>query len=67
VTLVGATSFFLGSSGGWPLVLLGLTVSLVLAAGAAVLLVLGRRIGPHDPIALGPAIVGGALIAAVMP
>jgi leader peptidase (prepilin peptidase)/N-methyltransferase len=49
------------------MVLLGLTVALVLAAIAAVLLVLSRRIGPHDPIALGPAIIGGALIAAVLP
>jgi leader peptidase (prepilin peptidase) / N-methyltransferase len=67
VTLAGTTSFFLGSSGGWPMVLLGLTMALVFAAVAAALLVLGRRIGPHDPIALGPAIIGSALIAAVMP
>ncbi|WP_146175169.1 hypothetical protein [Umezawaea tangerina] len=66
VLLVGTTSFYLGLNG-WSAVALGLVLSLVLAAAAAALLVLVRRVGPGDPIALGPAIIGGALLVAAFP
>lgn len=62
VMLLGATSLYLGWSG-WSTLVLGLTCALVAAALVALLLVLGRRIGPRDPIAFAPAIVGGALVA----
>ncbi len=66
VMLLGTTSLYLGWSG-WSTVVIGLTCALVAAALVGALLVLGRRIGPHDPIALAPAIIGGALIAITLP
>jgi leader peptidase (prepilin peptidase)/N-methyltransferase len=66
VMLLGVTSLYLGWSG-WSTLVVGLTCALVAAALVALLLVLSRRLGPRDPIALAPAIIGGALIALILP
>jgi leader peptidase (prepilin peptidase)/N-methyltransferase len=66
VSLYGAVGLYLGWAG-WHQVLLGLGLSLLLAATTAVLLVAGHRISVRDQFAMGPAIIGGALIALVLP
>jgi leader peptidase (prepilin peptidase) / N-methyltransferase len=66
VALIGAVGLYLGWVN-WPRVVLGLLVALVLAGTAATVLLAARRIGSGQPLAMGPAIVGGALIALSFP
>lgn len=66
VALIGAVGLYLGWVN-WPRVVLGLLVALLLAGVAATVLLATRRIGSGEPLAMGPAIVGGALIALSLP
>ncbi|MCC8245040.1 prepilin peptidase [Saccharothrix luteola] len=66
VALIGAVGLYLGWVN-WPRVVLGLLVALVLAGVTATVLLAARRIGSGEPLAMGPAIVGGALIALSLP
>ncbi|RKT69471.1 leader peptidase (prepilin peptidase)/N-methyltransferase [Saccharothrix variisporea] len=59
--LLAAVGLYLGHAG-WDQVARGLVTAIGLAGGTSLALVLLRRISTRDPIAVGPAILGGALI-----
>ncbi len=63
VALLGAVGLYLGWVG-WQQVVLGLLYTVMSAGLVAVLLVAGHRIS-REPLAVGPAIVGGTVLAVV--
>jgi leader peptidase (prepilin peptidase)/N-methyltransferase len=64
VKLLGAVAPYLGWVG-WPHLLRGVLLALVLGAAAGTVLLITRRISRTDRLAFGPAIVGGAVLALV--
>ncbi|MGI5506458.1 prepilin peptidase [Lentzea sp. CA-135723] len=60
VTLATALALYLGWFG-WASVFLGLTVGLLAASFVMRMLLIAKRVGRHDPVALGPALLGGAV------
>jgi leader peptidase (prepilin peptidase)/N-methyltransferase len=60
VTLATTLALFLGSCG-WPYVALGLIAGLTAGGLVTRVLLALRRIGPRDPVALGPALLVGAV------
>lgn len=60
VTLATTLALFLGSRG-WLCVALGLITGLMVAGLVTPTLLILRRIGRHDPVALGPALLAGAV------
>lgn len=66
VRLLAAVSLFLGWLG-WHKVGVGLLLALLLASVSAGLLVVFRRLGVHDPVALGPSVLGGVFVALLLP
>lgn len=66
VTLATALALLLGWRG-WPYVALGLMAGLMVAGAATRTLLVLRRIRRHDPIALGPALLVGAVYAMLQP
>ncbi|WP_309114725.1 prepilin peptidase [Saccharothrix sp.] len=60
--LLAAVGLYLGKAG-WEQLVHGLAAAVALAGCAALALVTLRRVSSRDPIAVGPAIFGGALIA----
>jgi leader peptidase (prepilin peptidase) / N-methyltransferase len=62
VKLAGALGLFLGWLG-WSVLLLGLVTGFVIGAGAALVLLAGRRAGWRSEVAFGPALLAGALLA----
>ncbi|MBB5801288.1 leader peptidase (prepilin peptidase)/N-methyltransferase [Saccharothrix ecbatanensis] len=66
VALLGTVGLYLGWVD-WSRVVVGLLLALLMATLAATALLASRRIGPRDPFAIGPAIVGGTLIALGLP
>lgn len=62
VTLATALALHLGWRG-WPSVILGLTAGLLVAWVVTRALLVARRIGRRDPVALGPALLLGAVYA----
>ena len=64
VKLGGLLGLYLGF-GGWPLVVAGTAVGLVLGGLWSLLLVSVRRAGWHTPVPVGPFLIGGAAVALV--
>lgn len=62
VTLATTLALFLGSCG-WPFVALGLIAGLTVAGLVTPTLLVLRRIGRRDPVALGPSLLVGAVYA----
>lgn len=60
VTLATALALYLGWRG-WMCVVLGLAVGLLLAWVVMRVLLMAKRVGRHDPVALGPALLSGAV------
>jgi leader peptidase (prepilin peptidase)/N-methyltransferase len=66
VKLLGTVALYLGWAG-WTHLVRGVVLAVVLAATVCLFLILLRRLAWGDRFAFGPAIVGGALIALVLP
>ncbi|MEU3642943.1 prepilin peptidase [Lentzea sp. NPDC034063] len=60
VTLTAALALYLGWCG-WMCVVLGLAVGLLLVWIVMRMLLVAKRVGRHDPVALGPALLSGAV------
>ncbi|MDU0295004.1 prepilin peptidase, partial [Saccharothrix longispora] len=66
VRLLGAVAPYLGWVG-WSQVIRGAVLALLLAATAGTVLLAAGRLARGDPLAFGPAVIGGALLSLVLP
>jgi len=65
VKLAGFLGLYLGWLG-WPVVLLGFLLGFVVQALVGLVLLLTRRAGRRTELPFGPALLGGALVAALL-